>query len=57
MMAPGADKKSHSMTMMGDAVETYVKEGKIGKMSKMVWSNSSMLMDGKPVPMQTPSSQ
>jgi hypothetical protein len=55
VMAPGPDKKTHTMTMMGDAVETYVKEGKTWKMSKMVWSNSVMLMDGKP--MQMPSGQ
>jgi hypothetical protein len=45
----GPDKKTHKMTMSGDTVETYVKVGGKWKMKTMVWSNSKMLMDGKPM--------
>ncbi len=44
----GQDKKPHKMTFNGDAAETYVKQGKTWKMSKMEWGKNAMLMDGKP---------
>jgi hypothetical protein len=49
----GPDKKKHTMTMSGVAVETYVNQGGVWKMSKMVWGDSKMMMDGKAMPMPT----
>lgn len=47
----GPDKKPHSMTMSGMSTNTYVKVGKMWKMSKMSWGKSTMMMDGKPMDM------
>jgi len=45
----GQDKKSHTMTMHGTSVETYVKVKGQWKLSSMTWSGTSMQMDGKTV--------
>ena len=47
----GADKKTHTSSFTGIAVETYVKVGKEWKMSKMEWKSSKMMLDGKPMAM------
>ena len=44
----GPDKKTHTMEYGGNTVETCVKVKGVWKMSKMVWGDSYMKMDGKP---------
>jgi hypothetical protein len=39
--------KRHKMSFSGVSTETYVRQGGAWKMSKMVWNNQSMLVDGK----------
>jgi len=43
----GGDKKPHEIVMMGVSMESYVKEKGVWKISKMVWKNTGMTMDGK----------
>ncbi len=43
----GPDKKAHKFTMDGESTSTYVKEGKVWKVSSMTWTKSDMKMDGK----------
>ena len=47
-MMMGPDKKTHKMTMDGESMSTYVKEGKAWKIATMTWTKSDMKMDGKP---------
>lgn len=47
----GKDKKPHTMLSSGMSTETYVKQGGRWKMSKMVWTDGPMTMDGKPMAM------
>lgn len=47
----GPDKKDHTMLHAGNVIESYVKINGKWKMSKMVWTTTKMLMDGKPMAM------
>ncbi len=50
-MTGGPDKKLHKVSFSGMSTNTYVKVGKMWKMSKMSWGKSTMMMDGKPMDM------
>ncbi|AIE87919.1 nuclear transport factor 2 family protein [Fimbriimonas ginsengisoli] len=45
----GPDKKPHKVMMLGKSQDSFVKVGTQWKMSKMVWTNGKMTMDGKPM--------
>lgn len=47
----GQDKKKHTTKFTGTAVETYRKVGGQWKMASMDWKATSMMMDGKAMPM------
>jgi hypothetical protein len=44
----GPDKKEHTLVFSGVSTDSYVKQGSMWKLSKMVWKTQSMTMDGKP---------
>jgi hypothetical protein len=46
---PGPDKKTHLIVYSGVSEDTYRKVGSQWKMSKMLWKNTSMTVDGKPM--------
>lgn len=48
----GPDKKKHTTTFSGTSMDTYRKEGGKWKMAKMEWKKTTMMMDGKPMPMK-----
>jgi hypothetical protein len=43
----GPDKKKHTVSYSGNAIESYVKVGKMWKMTTMDWRDTKSLMDGK----------
>lgn len=47
-MVLGPDKKSHLMEYGGNTTELFKKVGGVWKMTKMVWEDSIVKMDGKP---------
>lgn len=47
----GPDKKTHTMRMSGNTIESYVKVGSKWKLAVMDWKESQMMMDGKPMAM------
>ena len=47
----GQDKKPHKMLSSGKATNTYVKTASGWKVSKMVWGDDKMTLDGKPMAM------
>lgn len=48
-IVPGKDKKAHTMLSSGVSTETYVKAGGGWKLKQMVWKDTAMLLDGKPM--------